>query len=185
MRASRDEKDRSHLRIIASASRLFRERGMDGASVGDVMQDAGLTHGGFYKHFESKDALVESAIAAAFDDLLHRFGTDHIQEAFCRFQTQYLSEEHRSNPGLGCPVAALGQEVGRGSESLKVAFGTGVKRIISAIVARMTGSTSAKRKAAIREFSMLVGAIVIARASDDATAREVLSACRKNVRNIH
>ena len=131
MRVSRAEKDRSHARIVASASQLFRERGLEGASVGDVMKEAGLTHGGFYKHFDSKDALVESAIGDAFAGFVRML------------------------------------EVGR---------------LVGGLARGMAGSAHARRSAAIREFSMLVGAMVIARASDDATAREVLAACRSERR---
>lgn len=185
MRVSREEKDKSHARIIASASRLFRERGLGGASVGDVMLHAGLTHGGFYKHFETKDALAESAMAAAFSDFLHLLETDNSHEAFVTFRALYLSDGHKANPGIGCPVAALGQEVARGADALKASFGAGVNRVVSAIAQSMKGSASARRTAAIREFSMLVGAMVIARASDDATANEVLAACREGARDAH
>ena len=185
MRMSREEKDKSHARIVASASRLFRERGLEGASVGDVMRHAGLTHGGFYKHFESKDALAESAMAAAFSDFTQRLETGDSRDAFASYKALYLSDGHKANPGIGCPVAALGQEVARGAGALKASFGVGVNRVVSAIAQSMKGSAASRRSAAIREFSMLVGAIVIARASDDTTANEVLAACREGARDVH
>ena len=182
MRVSRAEKDRSHARIVASASQLFRERGLEGASVGDVMAEAGLTHGGFYKHFDSKDALVESAIGDAFAGFIRMLEEGDALPAAEAYRTLYLSEEHRGHPGRGCPVAALGQEVGRGSPRLRAAFGAGIGRLVGALARGMAGSAQARRSAAIREFSMLVGAMVIARASDDATAGEVLAACRSERR---
>lgn len=177
MRASQEEKDRSHARILASASRLFRERGLEGASVGDVMRDAGLTHGGFYKHFDSKQALAEGALEAAFADFARALEEGDPAEAYAAYRARYLSPEHRDNPCLGCPAATLGQDVGRGSERLRAAFGQGVRRIVGAMARAMRGSAEARRAAALREFSMLVGALVIARASDDDLAGEVLSAC--------
>ena len=140
-------------------------------------KEAGLTHGGFYKHFDSKHALVESAIADAFADFVRMLEEGTALPAAEAFRALYLSEDHRGHPGRGCPVAALGQDVDRGSARLKAAFGAGVRRLVGALAHGRAGSAPAKRSAAIREFSMLVGAMVIARASDDGTAQEVLAAC--------
>ena len=179
MRMSQAEKDKTHARILDSASRLLRERGVDGASVGDVMKDAGLTHGGFYKHFANKDALVESALDAAFATftaMLTGDQPDAAPDAVAAYRELYLSDGHVANPGLGCPVAAIGQDIARGSEALKLAFGRGVDQIVDAISHTMDGSPQARRVAALQQFSMLVGAVVIARASDSHTADEVLAA---------
>ena len=175
MRMCQAEKDKSHARIVASASRLLRERGVDGASVSDVMNDAGLTHGGFYKHFANKDALVESALQSAFSTfagMLEAGGPDAAQA----WREMYLSGGHIRNPGRGCPVAALGQDIGRGSTQIKTAFGQGVDNIVNALAANMDGSADERRAAALQQFSMLVGAVVIARASDPALGEEVRSA---------
>lgn len=180
MRMSQAEKDKSHARIVDSASRLLRERGVDGASVSDVMKDAGLTHGGFYKHFDSKDALVESALDAAFATFTAMLASDR-PDAAGAYRELYLSDKHVKNPGRGCPVAAIGQDIARGPEQLKVAFGRGVDQIVDAIAATMDGSPEARRTAAFQQFSMLVGAVVIARASDPQTADEVLSAVSASV----
>ena len=184
MRMSQEEKQKSHDRIVASAARLFRERGLEGAGVGDVMLDAGMTHGGFYKHFDSKDALVLSAIELAFAGFVRELEENDTREAYARYRARYLSEGHRTHPQIGCPVATLGLDVSRGSESLRALFGANVKRGFDAIARIMQGSASARRTAAIRDFSMLVGAMVIARASDDETASEVLAACNANARDI-
>ena len=179
MRMSQEEKEKSRARIVANASRLIRERGLEGASVGDIMKAAGMTHGGFYKHFESKEALVESAIDAAFSEFLKVLEEGEPEDAVRAYCSLYLSEDHKNHPGMGCPVAAVGPEVGRMPESLKAAFGAGVKRIVAALARVMKGSAKAKEAAALREFSMLVGAMVIARACDDDTSRAVLEACRR------
>ena len=161
----------------------MRERGLEGASVGDVMKAAGMTHGGFYKHFESKEALVEAAIDAAFAefaDALER-GPD---EAVAAYRALYLSDDHKNHPGFGCPVATVGQEIGRTQDRLKSAFGAGVRRIVAALARVRKGSAQAKEVAAYREFSMLVGAMVIARASDPETAHDVLAACRARAGHV-
>ncbi len=185
MRMSQEEKARSHERIVASASRLFRERGLEGASVAEVMSDAGMTHGGFYKHFDTKDALVEQALAAAFSEFVRALEASGADGAFAEYRALYLSRNHLEQAGRGCPVAALGNEVARGSAAIKAAFGAGVRRMINAIACSRTGSAAARRTAAMREFSMLVGAMVIARASDAELADEVLSACRGETRRAN
>jgi TetR/AcrR family transcriptional repressor of nem operon len=178
MRMSQDEKQKSHERIVANASRLLRERGLDGASVGEVMKAAGMTHGGFYKHFDSKEALVEAAIDAAFAEFTDALERGEPNEAVAAYRARYLSEGHRTHPGIGCPVAAVGQDIGRAPDNLKAAFGAGVRRTVAALARVMKGSTPAKEAAAFRELSMLVGAMVIARASDPKTARDVLAAVK-------
>lgn len=185
MRMSQEEKTRSHARIVASASRLFRERGLEGASVADVMQDSGMTHGGFYKHFASKDALVERALEDAFAKFVGGLEGDPAEAAFTTFRRLYLSKDHLAQPGRGCPVAALGVDIARGSTALKAAFGAGVRRMVDAIAGGRKGSPSARRTAALRDFSMLVGAMVIARASDEALAEEILVACDGETRRVH
>lgn len=175
MRMSQAEKDKSRARIVASASKMLRERGIDGASVSDVMKDAGLTHGGFYKHFANKDALVETAVEtafAAFTEMLTSGGPGAVQA----WRDVYLSDMHVHNPGYGCPVAALGVDVGRGSTEIKAAFSRGVDDTVTALGATMDGSPEERRTAALQQFSMLVGAVVIARASDPDLAAEVLAA---------
>ena len=183
MRMSQEEKGKSRTRIVASAARLIRERGLDGASVAEVMKDAGLTHGGFYKHFDTKDGLVETALESAFSELVSCLSGGDAEQALATFRARYLSREHMERPSLGCPVAALGSETARGSASLKRAFGAGVRRMVDALSRGRTGSPGARRTAALREFSLLVGAMVIARASDPELADEVLSACGGGSRN--
>lgn len=131
------------------------------------MSEAGLTHGGFDKHFDSKDALIESALGAAFADIVAL-----VEEAdtFASYQELFLSPAHVENPSRGCPVAALGQEVARGAATLKATFGGGLERIVAAVALRLRGSPTARRKAAIRQMCALVGAVVVARATDPQTA---------------
>src|ERR1700761_7367242 len=107
MRVSQAEKEKSHARIVAGASRLLRERGLNGASVDEVMKAAGLTHGGFYKHFDSKGALIEAAIGAALDGFAEPLERGEPERAVAAYRALYLSEGHKNHPGIGCPVASL------------------------------------------------------------------------------
>lgn len=178
MRVSQAEKDRSHMRIVEGAARLVRERGIESTSVSDVMTDAGMTNGGFYKHFESKDALVAAALREAFDEMValmeSRLGSE---DALAEYEGFYLSEGHVASPGMGCPVAALSGDVARAPAALKAEFGAGVRRTISTIAASLPGSDQDKKIAeATRKLAMMAGAVVIARASDPGTARAVLGA---------
>lgn len=184
MRVSRKEMEESHRRIVTGAARLARERGVERMSVADVMGEAGLTNGGFYRHFESKDALVEAALRLSFDEfggaLEERFERMPPKAAVQDYRQAYLSSEHVDHPELGCPIAALGGDVGHGPQALKKAFGEGVERAVKALAHGMDGSNGEKGAAAMRELAMLVGAVVIARASDGETGERVLAACRGN-----
>ena len=183
MRMSRDEKDRSHARIVASASKLVRQHGVAGASVNDVMNDAGLTHGGFYKHFESKDDLLAAALDYAFDEISEMLGpelrTNEAETRSAGFQSFYLSDGHVASPGIGCPIPALSGDIARGTSALRERFGAGVRRVIGLLARGASGSARARRVRATRDLAMLAGAVMIARASDPDTAREVLAACRE------
>ncbi|WP_197418139.1 TetR/AcrR family transcriptional regulator [Sphingomonas sp. CCH13-B11] len=181
MRVSQQEKARSRARIVDSASRAFRARGVEGASVGDVMKEAGLTHGGFYRHFESKDALLAAALEAAFAEMIGRV-TDGLQaeapdDVRRAFQTFYLSAGHLAAPETGCPAGALSGDIARADGAVKRAFGGGLLRMIDAFAATFTGSSADPRREAMREFAMLVGAVMLARASDPEMAGTILRTC--------
>jgi len=182
MRVSREEMAKSHRRIVDAAARLARERGIESSSVADVMGEAGLTQGGFYRHFESKDALMEAAVAWAFEvmgsALERRFARQGAKSAASSYRADYLSRPHLENPGGGCPMPSLAADVARGSARLKAAFGAGVSRAVSVLAGARTGSPAQQRDQAMRELAMLVGAVMIARASDPETAQAMLAACR-------
>lgn len=182
MRMSQEEKERSHGRIVEGAARLLRVHGIEGTSVADVMAQAGMTIGGFYKHFDSKDALVSAALRSAFETVPARVDGELVAtepaRALAEYRALYLSMDHVRSPGIGCPVATLSGDVGRAPPELKVAFGAGVRRIVERIAGCLRGSEARRRAKATREFAMMVGAVMIARASDPDTARDVLAACR-------
>lgn len=182
MSASRDEKQKSHERIVESAAKLLREQGVEGASVAETMKAAGMTHGGFYKHFSSKDDLLAAALDQAFEEIAGMLqpgaSPGEARAIAPQFQTFYLSDNHLGSPGYGCPIAALSGDVARSAMALKSRFGIGVKRIVTLLARGLPGSEKTRRDRATRQLAMMAGAIMIARASDADTARDVLKSCR-------
>jgi TetR/AcrR family transcriptional repressor of nem operon len=182
MRVSQTEMNKSHKRIVAGASRLMRKQGIEATSVNDVMNKAGLTHGGFYRHFDSKESMVKAALEDAFNEVLEaideRYREWGVEDGAQRYHEHYLSEGHVKHPELGCPIAALGMDVARSAALLRVEFGNGLGRVIDKFAQAESGTTEETRKAAIRKIAMLAGAVMVARASDASTAREVLAACQ-------
>lgn len=179
MRVSSEAKERSRERILAAAGRLMRENGIAGSSVGDIMKAAGMNHGGFYRHFASKEDLLAASLTSAFEafarPLLDASG-DVAPDATKSFRTRYLSAAHRASPGEGCPAAALGSDIARSDKAVQKAFRDGVNRIAEGLArSRRTGQAS--RKDALRDLAMMVGAMVLARAASDPLASELLDAC--------
>jgi TetR/AcrR family transcriptional repressor of nem operon len=171
MRRSREDAAQTRRSIVLAASRLFRERGIGATSVADIMGSLGLTVGGFYRHFESKDALVAEAIDLASAE------TTKAPPSLER----YLSEAHRINPARGCPVAALCSEVPHEGRSTKKAFSRALQRLIEGVGAAFPKG-SKDRADVLYAASSLVGALVLARAtSDDDLASDLLAATRKKL----
>lgn len=182
MRQSREAKAETHQAIIAAAARTFRERGIEGTSVGDVMSAANRTHGGFYRHFDSKvDLLVVSlrnAFEAMVDDLERALGDTPSREVLGGFLRAYTSPGHVTDVGGGCPAAALSNDVLRSTATVKSEFGQGVKAMIGAIAAHLEGPEAEREARAARTFAMAAGAVMIARASDPEIAALMLGAVR-------
>jgi TetR/AcrR family transcriptional repressor of nem operon len=182
MRRSRNQKAETHDALIESASRLFREKGIEATSVGEVMAEAGLTHGGFYRHFANKDALAAEAIGHIFDGILAdiegQTEKPGQQQAVAEYLKFYLSKEHLLHPAFGCPIPTLAAEMARSPAPLRQAFGDNVNRTLDAIALGMKGDPNSARNAAMRELAMRVGAILIARACDEGTASQLLKACQ-------
>lgn len=174
MRVSREEAQASRKRIIHEAARLMREKGISATSVADVMTAAGMTTGGFYKHFGSKDDLTAAAVGAAFDSIIaplqrsvQKSGFSTARAAYFR---TYLSEAHLRTPGKGCPIAAMGTDGGREADLLGEAFTRGVEDILDVLGA---GNSKADERASlIRQMATLVGAMVLARAVGEGELRE-------------
>ncbi len=186
MRVSRTAAVESKARVVAAASQMVRERGVEAASIADVMHAAGMTHGGFYKHFGSKDELARAAVRFAFDEIVERFdrreaaaGADAAVAAYVQ---DYLSAAHVAHSGAGCPVAALGAEAGRHGDELRAEFIDGAERLIERLSAPAgtgrRGDRQRARAAAILTLTQLVGAVVVARAIGDGSLQgEILDAC--------
>jgi TetR/AcrR family transcriptional regulator, transcriptional repressor for nem operon len=186
MRVSRAQAEENRERILDAATRLFRERGIDGIGVADLMKSAGLTHGGFYGHFKSKDDLVAQACARA---------VARMRESWIRVIDQapgdpldamadhYLSSKHRENVGRGCLMAALGSEVSRQGTSVRHAVTEELRPFIDYLSKVVRGSTAgARREKALTLYASLVGALVVARAVDDPVlSDEVLHAVAENL----
>ncbi|WP_336487501.1 TetR/AcrR family transcriptional regulator [Methylobacterium nigriterrae] len=184
MRMSKEAAALSRVRIIEAASRLLRERGVEATSIADVMAAAGMTHGGFYKHFQSKDELVVAALSAAFASHADRFDRccerDGPAAALAAYVAEYLSSDHVAHPGMGCPVAALGPDAGRSAAEVAQAFARGVEDIVARFATGAPDGYGAaeSRAAAIRRLATMVGAVVVARGIGPGVLRdEVLAAC--------
>ncbi|MEO5569170.1 MAG: TetR/AcrR family transcriptional regulator [Gemmatimonadaceae bacterium] len=173
-------------RILDVASRAFRARGFEGSTVADIMKDAGLTHGGFYGHFESKAHLEAAACATAIAPAAARWAAviedsgDSPEDARESIVDGYLSERHRDSPATGCVFAALGPEASRGDPAVRKAFTDGLKTRLDLLAQVVTGqSRKVRRDKAIATMAGLVGAIVLSRAVNDPDlSDEILEAVR-------
>jgi len=175
MRYPAEETAAKHERIVQEASRLFRERGFENVTVGEVMKAAGLTHGAFYAHFGSKQELQEAAVAYGQELSAGRVRRHKATKRGRRpYADRYLSSSHRDNPGDGCTMAALAQEVARSTPELKAAFEQGFENILTAV--------GGDRKEAIFQAAALLGGVVLARAvRDPRLSDEILESVRKKV----
>jgi TetR/AcrR family transcriptional repressor of nem operon len=172
MRYPAEETAAKHERIVKEASRLFRERGFENVSVSEVMKAAGLTHGAFYAHFGSKEELQAAAVAYGIKVSLGRMQRNKKNRG--SYADRYLSRWHRDNPGDGCTMAALAQEVARSTPELKAAFEQGLREIIPAI--------GGERKEAIFSVAAMIGGVVLARAvQDPRLSEEILKSVRQKL----
>ena len=177
---SKSDKAETHTRIVSVAAKRFRELGLEGIGVADVMKEAGVTVGGFYKHFGSRDELVVEALAAAFKDL--DVWEEHTADMAHLLQN-YLTEAHRDAPGTGCAMGALVGDMTRGSKSARVLYTARVKRSLAFSSALLPSNRrSDKRRRALLILSALLGAINLSRAvSDPNLSREILHGVREEL----
>jgi TetR/AcrR family transcriptional repressor of nem operon len=178
MKVSREQVVENRRNILDAAARLFKEQGFDSVTLVAVMKEAGLTHGGFYGHFQSKDDLIVQACAyAVAADEIGEAGTLH--EVF----TNYLSATHRDNRAVGCPFAALGSEAVRQSIDARNELTEGLKCMIDRLSELAPGDSDAKRRvAAISSFSAMMGGLVLSRlVGDPVLSDELLAANRQSL----
>jgi TetR/AcrR family transcriptional repressor of nem operon len=182
MRRSREDTARTREAIVESASRLFRARGVDAVSVADVMGSLGLTVGGFYKHFESKEALAAEAIdQAAVESTGSMEGVE-----LAVLLDQYLSEGHRADIEHGCPIAALCSEITHQGAAPRAAFNGAIEGLLDAVGRAVKRGSKKARAEILFSASVLVGALVLARATtDDALAGAILASAREGLRERH
>ena len=171
-RTGPSRKEATHERIVEVAARAIRRTGYGGAGVADIMKDAGLTHGGFYAHFASREAMLAEAAdragAEAVAEMARIAASAPPQEALRAMMRAYLSQEHVEAAETGCPVAALGSEMPRQSPQVRRAATRRIREMID-LVARQSpqwGQPGAHERALVTVVTM-VGALVLARAVDD------------------
>jgi TetR/AcrR family transcriptional repressor of nem operon len=198
---SKEEKAESHERIVRTAAARFREKGVDGIGVADLMQEAGLTHGGFYRHFASRDALVAEAVeralrdggrgAASLEERLHE-GAPFTPDAllarkkllWAALVDGYLSLAHRDNLATSCAVTTLAQDVARSNDRARLAYGIQVDAYLALFTQLIAVEKGKRRRAkAIAALATLVGAVSMARAvGNDQLSQEILKAAAEELK---
>lgn len=173
MKVSKAQAAENRQGILDAAARLYRERGLTGVGVADITRDVGLTHGGLYRHFKSKDALVREACTQAFDWSIAPLD-GHTPNATVADRIQsYLSPQHRDTPGKGCPVAALSVDAARAGPELQEVFAAGIERNIQRFAQLLADEApapaeappAATRARALQVLATMVGGLVLARAT--------------------
>jgi TetR/AcrR family transcriptional regulator, transcriptional repressor for nem operon len=176
-RVSRQQSALNRAAITEVSARLMRERGVKGVSVADLMDAAGLTHGGFYGHFESKDALAAAACASAFAVSAQRWS----KRTRTAIVDGFLSIKSRNAPGAACPTATLAGDVARepADAPIRAEFAAGLEQLLQILSTLQAGSAAEQRQNAAADLAALVGAQVLARAtSHSAMSEELLAAVR-------
>lgn len=186
MKVTREQALQNRDRVLDVAARLFRERGFDGIGVADLMKSAGLTHGGFYGQFASKEDLMAQACARAFEGSLkswHKAADRAPESPLAAVADIYLSTAHRDRPGDGCVIAALGADAARQGPTLRRVITEGAQSLVGLLAGLVPGRTKAiKRTRALATFAGMVGALVLARAVDDeALSDEILQSVAASI----
>ncbi|NRP21695.1 HTH-type transcriptional repressor NemR [Ensifer adhaerens] len=188
MRVTRAQAEANREAVINAASRLFREHGFDGIGLKDLMKGAGLTQGGFYKQFESKDDLAALASRRAMESATRRWSSaaassNNPLHAVVDF---YLSAGHRGEMGDGCPLVALGSDAARQSEEVRTPFQDGIKGHLQVIEELMpAGSEFNPEERAMAMLSLMVGAVTLSRiVTDEDMSNRLLQAAANEVKRL-
>jgi TetR/AcrR family transcriptional repressor of nem operon len=178
MRVSREKAAENRERIVETASRLFREKGVDGVGIDAIMSGAGLTHGGFYGHFGSKDDLLAAAVWRALERSAEKQSR---YASLAELVEGYLSERHLADRAEGCPIAALGAEMARHGDGARRGMTAHIRAQLERLAQLMPkGPAVKRRRRAIETLAGLVGALTLARAVDDPSlSSEILTAARE------
>lgn len=171
MKVSKTQAAENRAGIVDAAARLYREKGLRGVGVAEITRGAGLTHGGLYRHFASKDALAREACLRAFEwtitplDGLEQDGNAPATAKLQAMVDSYLSVHHRDHPGEGCPAAALATDAARAGPEMSEVFAQGVERNIQRFMRVLDGQPEERRAQTIVMLSSMVGALALARAT--------------------
>ena len=182
---SRAEKAQSRERILAAASTRIREAGLEGISVGELMKSVNLTHGGFYGHFDSRDALIAAALEQALaegEKTSAAHSGKHGKRTVKSIVNNYLSPAHRDHPNSGCAIPTLAGEVGRAEPEVRAIMAEQLDRSLDVMTEALGTSGKDAEQFAMASWSMMVGAIMVSRVfKDDPRADQILAAARKAV----
>jgi len=187
MRYSKEHKQETHARIVKKASVRLREKGAHGVGVADLMKEAGLTHGGFYAHFDSREALVIEAFGHAMDRSTERWRKIAEQtppeQRLATIVDTYLTPAHRDDPGHGCAVPALSAEIARESTKTRKAFAGKLEQMIDMMADQIPDlPRKAARRQAAAALATMMGTLVLARvAGNGEFSEEILAAGREAV----
>jgi TetR/AcrR family transcriptional repressor of nem operon len=185
MRYSKEHKQETHARIVKKASVRLREKGAHGIGVADLMKEAGLTHGGFYAHFDSREALVIEAFGYAMDRATERWRTlaaeTPVEKRLSTIVDSYVSTVHRDDPGRGCAVPTLGAEIARESAKTRKAFSGKLEQLIEVMAEQIPHvPRKVARKQAMGMMATMMGALVMSRvAGNGELSDEILAAGRE------
>jgi TetR/AcrR family transcriptional repressor of nem operon len=189
MRYSETRKDETHAKLVKIAGRALRENGPEGVAVAEVMKEAGLTHGGFYAHFKSKDALLIEALEEVFASSKRKFlraiegmPPRHALGAYIDF---YVSARHRDDRASGCPVTALNSDLPRQSGAFRAAFDNGTSAMVAGLerFIRDAGVEGDAHALAASVLSAMAGAVAISRAvSDRVLSDQMLETARESIK---
>lgn len=186
MRRSAEEKAETRREIVRTAGRMIRERGLAGTGVADVMAETGLTHGGFYRHFESKDALAAAAVDSAFSHMRTRLEQITAKappgRKMAALVDTYLTEAHRDQPQHGCVMASVGMEAQRAGGAVQAAYEDGIAQLLALFAAQIQVPTRQQRDdRAQMVLSVMVGGLLLARAlrGDATESKRALANARK------
>ena len=177
-RYAKEHKEATRQRIIESASRRLKLSGVDGSGIATLMADAGLTNGAFYAHFTSKDDLVATVVAEELHAQAEAFKTlPPGRDGLAQFVRHYLTVEHRDNPSLGCPSAALLDEIARSSDITKQVYTDGARTILDEVAVRLCpADPQSARGRAIALYTMMIGTLQLSRAvADQELSSEILA----------
>lgn len=181
MKVTREKAEENREKVLLAAGMLFRQKGIDGVSVADIMKAAGLTHGAFYGQFKSKDDLIAQSVARALSNSRQAWMARAEKAGDKPFEAVvkgYLTTKHRDCPANGCAFAAIGDELTRSSPAVRRAATTEVGFLIESMSSLVPGSSRVeKRKRALSAYSSMIGALLLSRVVDDPEmSAEILAA---------